>query len=336
MSQELNNFFRSDPFGFAKANVLWPGDPTGVPGLEPNVSTSYFKAHNNIGSGESLYNLVGAKRIWSGDLNRVGSKVVLSKTPGAVVAPRMAIYYLPWAENKFLRTTLRSTRNQALRGAKPAIAANAANNAAIPPQDTNDPDIFFTANVNGCMVVVEGTREEPTVYHCNAIAHAGSPLTSAVTNQDSATAQNQIGQKVNWMTTRMDTMSLASPKNPRGVAQTAAPRKATNQNDYMVLGFEGVVGAGQEEEWARIKSGIVRMTGLKRQSDTQVRIQESVGSVFGHRLNGLWTFYFQKLVCYQIWKKAGTFKTRWQPQQTDLWWVADCREFWPNGAGHAV
>ena len=334
MSQELNNFFRSDPFGFAKANVLWPGDSE-VIGLQADTSTSVFKAHNSIGSGESLFQLVGKYRIWSADLNRNGAKVELSKKGGKVDPPRMAIYYLPWAQNQCLRTTLRKTRDQAQRGTKEAIVPNPPNPQALPPQDTNDPDIFFTAAVNGCMVVVEGTRQEPVVYHCNALATGGSPMDAAQIDKDSALAQNRIAQKVNWMTTRMSAMSTASPKNPKGLVQTAAARKATIQTDYMILGGGGIVGAGAEEEWGRIRSGIARITGIQRQSDKRVRIQNSVGTVFGARKNGLWTFYYQKLVGYQIWKKKGVLG-KWQVDQGDLWYVADCREFWPNGGGHVV
>jgi len=335
MSQELNNFFRSDPFGFAKANVLWPGDSE-VIGLQPNTSTPVFKAHNSIGSGESLFQLYGKYRIWSADLERVGSKVVLSKRAGKVDPPRMAIYFLPWAQDQALRTTLRKTRDQAQRGTKTAIVQNPANPQALPPQDTNDPDIFFTAAVNGCMVVVEGTRQEPVVYHCNAMRTGGSPMDAALADKDAALAQNRIAQKVTWMTTRMGAMSTADPKNPKGLVQTPAPRKATIQTDYMILGGDGNVGAGAEEEWARIRSGIARITGIKRQSDKRIRIAKSLGTVFGHRNNGLWTFYYQKLVSYQIWRKKGTVFTKWEVDQNDLWYVADCREFWPNGAGHVV
>ncbi len=336
MSQDLNNLFRFDPFAFAKANVLWPGDAEGVGGLQPDTSTGYFKAHPSISTGESLFQLKGEKRIWSCDLNRTGSRVVLTKKPGKVDPPAMAIYYLPWAENQCLRTVLRKNRDQAQRGTKTAIQANPANNAASPAQDTNDPDIFFTAGVNGCMVVVEGTREEPVVYHCNAKATAGSPLKAAIDDQDSALAQNRIGQKVDWMSQRMDEMSTASPKNAKGLVQTAAARKGTIQSDYQLLAIDGKVGAGQQQQWRSIQSNIARTIGIQRQSDKQIRVGSSLGTIFGARKNGLWTFYFQKLVSYEIWRKKGTVFTKWVMDQNNLWYVADCREFWPNGAGHAV
>jgi hypothetical protein len=140
------------------------------------------------------------------------------------------------------------------------------------------------------------------------------------------------------MSTRMGNMSTANPKAAKGAVQTAAARKGTIQTDYMVLGGGGSVGAGEEAEWARIRSDIVRTIGIQKQSEKRVRIQNSVGTVFGVRNTaGLWTFYFQKLVCYEIWRDAGNiFKSKWQMDQNNLWYVADCREFWPDGGGHAV
>ncbi len=336
MSQDLNNLFRSDPFGFARANVLWPGDAEGVYGLQPNTSTNLFKAHGNIGTGESLFQLKGASRIWRCDLNRNGSRVMLTKGIGAVNAPSMAMYYLPWAKDQFLRTTLRKTRPQDQRNLKPVIAQNPPNPAAFPAQDTNDPDIFFTAGVNGCMVVVEGTREEPVVYHCNAISTAGSPMEAALTAGDAGLAQNRIDAKVNWMSTRMGQMSVADPKGAKGAVQTAAPRKGTIQTDYMILGGGGEVGAGEEDKWSSIRANIVKTIGIQKQTNKRVRLHNSVGTVFGQRSNGMWKFYFQKLVCYQIWRDVGKVFKKWQLDQGDLWYVADCREFWPDGAGHVI
>jgi hypothetical protein len=336
MSQDLNNLFRSDPFGFARANVLWPGDAEGVYGLQPNTSTNLFKAHGNIGTGESLFQLKGASRIWRCDLNRNGSRVMLTKGIGVVNAPSMAMYYLPWAKDQFLRTTLRKTRPQDQRNLKPVIAQNPPNPAAFPAQDTNDPDIFFTAGVNGCMVVVEGTREEPVVYHCNAISTAGSPMEAALTAGDAGLAQNRIDAKVNWMSTRMGQMSVADPKGAKGAVQTAAPRKGTIQTDYMILGGGGEVGAGEEDKWSSIRANIVKTIGIQKQTNKRVRLHNSVGTVFGQRSNGMWKFYFQKLVCYQIWRDVGKVFKNWQLDQGDLWYVADCREFWPDGAGHVI
>jgi len=161
-------------------------------------------------------------------------------------------------------------------------------------------------------------------------------MEAALTAGDAGLAQNRIAAKVNSMSTRMDQMSTADPKGAKGAVQTAALRKGTIQTDYMILGGGGEVGAGEEDQWSTIRSNIVRTIGIQRQSDKRVRLQNSVGTIFGHRSNGLWTFYLQKLVCYQIWRDVGKVFKNWQLDQGNLWYVADCREFWPNGAGHAI
>lgn len=186
------------------------------------------------------------------------------------------------------------------------------------------------------MVVVEGTREEPTVYHCNAISEAGSPLQAALEMDDDNLAQNRIGQKVNWMSTRMSAMSTADPKALKAVNQTAAQRKGTIQTDYMLLAQGGALSSGNQREWAIIRSNIARTIGIQKQTDKRIRIQKSLGTVFGARRNGMWTFYYQKLVCYEIWKDHGIIGKKWRMDQGNLWYVAECREFWPNGGGHAV
>jgi hypothetical protein len=221
-----------------------------------------------------------------------------------------------------------------LRGAKPAIAINPANPAAAPPQDPNDPDIFFTAAVNGCMVAVEGSREEPVVYHCNAIRTGPSPMDAALTDRNAGEAVNRIGQKVQTMSGRLQTMSAQDPKGTKGPVATPAGRTATTQTDYMILAH-GTLGAGEEGKWQVIRDGIARSIGKGDKLDQRIRVTKSVGTVFGNREHGQWTFYYQKLVCYEIWKQHGIIKREWRKDEGELWWVAECSEFWPHG-GHAL
>lgn len=55
------------------------------------------------------------------------------------------VYYLPWAKKSIYRLT-----------PKP------------PTGETVDGNLFFTANLDGCMVSIMGTPEAPTIYHANA------------------------------------------------------------------------------------------------------------------------------------------------------------------------
>ncbi len=78
-----------------------------------------------------------------GDLGRC---FVVLDNPTTNLVP---IFYLHWAMNSVCRITLKPSSGPA-------------------------PRLFFTANLNGCMVVVEGSRDCPTVYHANAAAAAPS------------------------------------------------------------------------------------------------------------------------------------------------------------------
>jgi hypothetical protein len=327
MTQILNNQFRADPFGFARANPLWPGDPNPMV-LTTGVSNPYVKAKAAIDTGETLFVLRGEKRIWSGDLNMSGNRAVLTKAAGAVNAPAMAIYYLPWSKDQVLRTTLRSVKAAALRAGKVAAAVNPPNAAANPPQNTNDPDVFFTANVNGCMVTVEGTREEPTVFHANAMSIGGSPVNFAVHQRDAAGARDAMVAKAAAMSRRTATMSLDAPKVPRAGAPVVAQEMKQAQYQYLVS--ENMAGAGQEAEIERVRAEIGRASGFRDKLDRRVRFESSVGTVFGVRDNaGLWTFYYQKLVNYKIYKPKGVWSPTWEEQPGSLWYVAECRQFWP-------
>ena len=58
------------------------------------------------------------------------------------------IWFLPWADLNIIRLT-------------------------IPVKGTSnpDPDIFFTAAINGCSVFVQGSARHPTVYHAGGVTN---------------------------------------------------------------------------------------------------------------------------------------------------------------------
>jgi len=179
VSQELNNLFRNDPFAFARANVLWPGDAEGVNGLQPNTSTNMFKANNNIATGESLFQLKGASRIWSCDLNRNGTRVMLTKGLGAVNAPAMAMYYLPWPG------TSSSERRYERRARKPSETRSQPS-LKIPPIQPPFP------------------RRTPTTQI------SSSPPASTV-----AWWWSKVRARSRWVITAMQSRSLDRPWRPR-------------------------------------------------------------------------------------------------------------------------
>jgi hypothetical protein len=66
----------------------------------------------------------------------------------ADIAGYEPIWFLPWADLNIIRLT-------------------------IPVKGTSnpDPDIFFTAAINGCSVFIQGTARHPTVYHAGGVTN---------------------------------------------------------------------------------------------------------------------------------------------------------------------
>jgi hypothetical protein len=148
-------------------------------------------------------------------------------------APR--VYYLPWAKKSIYRVT-----------PKPATS------------ETLDGNLFFTANLDGCMVSIMGTREEPTIYHSNAAGLDYDPnLTGLLENL----------AKINEMR--------------KGVATFASmPKKGKLQNE--------TTQNPKHFDFLAYDQGSVQF------SVGETLIQNlSYGAVFGVRKQGVWTFYKQ-------------------------------------------
>lgn len=74
-----------------------------------------------------------------------GADCLFLQVSNAPKANWIPMYYLPWAPGKILHMTI-------------PVRSNAANAG---PQ----PDVFFTAAINGCSVFIQGTAKNPTIFH---------------------------------------------------------------------------------------------------------------------------------------------------------------------------
>jgi hypothetical protein len=354
MSQDLNNEFRKDPFAFAQKYALMPG---GAEGLlietlpQAGQSTGRYSAKSTAVDGYYLYKVRGEARILGGDLSLKNENdpyckvVIVDKKVPPLEAPCFPMYYLHWGKDSIIRTTCRPTKPQLQRGLKTPISAiEAAHNAAAnPPYIAEDPDIFVTANVNGCMVVVEGSRQEPTVYHCNAISTAykgeQSPLIAATKTRDADLARGVMQAKVDAMATRYKQMIAADPKGLRAPTNLPEQTKAITQKDYMLLAQSNIIGAGSEQDAGNIRTQIAAQVNQAGNLDQKIRIIRSMGTVFGCKKTGLWTFYYQRLINYELWHDVAPWYWRssdWKKLSRDHWHIAECKEFWPHGEGVAI
>jgi hypothetical protein len=177
------------------------------------------------------------------------------------------IYYLPWASNKVLRLSIPP------KGTAPA---------GVP-----DPDIFFTAGINGCSVFIEGTQQHPTIYHAGTEDKLGGI--------NSGKFWRNLYRE--WSAT-----AAAEPKGGKTFGEVKKSQYIKGQGKETDARFQDTTRTGVDyEAWIR-----------NAQTDIDVTLVQPWGSVFGLRdALGAWTFYLQKnaVVKYYSFKKSGVFGT---------------------------
>lgn len=204
------------------------------------------------------------------------------------------IYFLPWSRTSIHRIRPKAESTPGLNG-----------------------NLLFTPNLDGCMVTVEGTPENPTVYHANA---ADAPLTPDEQDllDEAAGASNEgfIENvfKIDKMKTGLAAFSAIPPKNPPPVLNP--PNKAS----FDLLEYD----RGSTTEFTP--------NAFKLRDMTQ---RLHYGTVFGVRKNGAWVFYKQS---YRIVRKKwyeedrgflGLGKPKPVERETCKYKVASIRKLWP-------
>jgi len=204
------------------------------------------------------------------------------------------IYFLPWA-----KTSIHRVRPKA--GNTPGLNGN----------------LFFTPNLDGCMVTVEGTPENPTVYHANA---ADAPLTpdeqqvleTAMGTSNEGLIENLI--KIKKMKTGLAAFSAIPPKNPPPMLNLL------DKAHFDLLEYD----LGSTTKFTP--------NAFKLQDMTQ---SLHYGTVFGVRKNGAWTFYKQsyRIVRRKWYAQDRGFLGLGKPQLVEReackYNVASIRQFWP-------
>jgi hypothetical protein len=214
------------------------------------------------------------------------------------------VYYLPWEENRVVRTKLKRSRRVELTG---------------------EPQVFFTANLNGCLVSVEGPAEEPTVYHSNVIDYKGSPGGDPTVPEDKA--NRRIGKKVGAMLSGYHGMSAQHDNRKK----THIEPGHISQYRYQVL----LGRPSAEVDKDRARRLLEEQDGqlAKTLVGTVVTTPETRGAVFGVRQGGKWAFYYQRqlLVAYN---RVDGLRSDGTPLLTRLyedWSTLRCEKFWPGG-----
>jgi len=167
------------------------------------------------------------------------------------------VYFLPWAHASIYR-----------------VRPNVSNTAG--PAD----NLFFTPNLDGCVVVIDGSREAPTIYHCNAskVPFTGDEqLAMDAQPNDSQRELMETNLKVGKMLTDKARFAAILPKHAPPISAHPVPlQRVFDPHEYDPGSRHAI--AGNEYGGIDIDQEVYN------------------GTVFGVRKNGLWTFYKQSFL----------------------------------------
>lgn len=315
MSKELNEAFVKDPVKFA----------SGLPVLPPGGQAGGGKTKTYLDMPESFKGVPGAVRIIAANLEKRGCyadvQLTYDKVDEKIAQGWMAIYWLPWIANNCIRTTLRprseTDRDEKIKTGNRAVTKLSQTNGY--QKDPNDPDIFFTAAVDGCMVIVDGSPSQPTVYHAN---RKDLDTDTELGAKDDARIPQMIKDmgKFNAQRTKLPRGNsvLASAKPLGATAEMYMPHAQKSKvPDYDVL---------NDQEWKSFN--------------------KQLGSIFGFRQDAQWQFWYERLLRFDYKIKAfdeeedeetGTINKRsyWDFQGPG-YHLCELKQFWPDGNGHVV
>lgn len=317
---DLNQQFLADPQKFAKQWALYPAtDPGG--GYAPNGA--HQKPLPLGGTWNPLVQMQGSNKVAYCEIRKPAGAMVIGDfmddygtdlnlflmqiTNLPVSATSFPVYFLPWAQDYTTRIKLKpSPHHPLLDGAGQII----------------DPNVFVTPAVQGCSVFIDGTEEEPVVYHINASTTGGAVFLAGT----DALANQSAQAKFRDMQQRHQTARRRYPKDG-GARGRHAPKRYSaeaHMTDYM---GDFITPSGRTELAARHSSSIWNLWGLLGGGNTQT-IQ--AGSIFGIRRHRKWKFYRQSRtrVTYEN-TVPGDAPFTFEKELESKWVATQCVQFWP-------
>lgn len=194
---------------------------------------------------------------------------------GAAASDHIACWFLPWASNHLTRIQL-----------PPKIPARAGKKAPL------DPDLFFTAAISGCSVMVAGDPKTPIVTH--------GGTTAARSNLADPNAFLAGNSRLHWQKLFADDLAKRN---------IVAPIHGVHKGDYINTALSGTTPEAANYE-----------KFLKDSNSTSMRVEQVMpqGCVFGVRDGqGSWSFYLQKTVTFTFTrlrkKRKGLFGSKYVP-----------------------
>lgn len=230
--------------------------------------------------------------------DRIHFDASYNPVPGSV-----PVYFLPWdSDGAAVRLTI------------PAFGVN-----------NPDPDIFFTAAINGCSIFFQGTRQNPTIYHCGGGTGYGKAQITEAEEFWQEVVADFVGQD-----------ATAGRANLGAVAG-----RSVGKSEYVATpGYKSKPDIGTIQSFTT-KRALKYQNQLKRKHGlSKITIEEVSpwACVLGRRdNNGDWTFYLQEnatVIYHQVDRSLPNLfkgvKTQAQYVARPLKW----KEIFPNGPGH--
>lgn len=176
----------------------------------------------------------------------------------------------------------------------------------IPPAQAGDPDVFFTAAINGCSVFFQGAPNNPTIYHAGGSTNRNDPNAAAKYWRDTVRSQKKDANapllgEVN-KTHYIQTPGVTIPPPYPGAATSTTTATAKAYKDWLENKLSKSITLKDVMPW---------------------------GCVMGIRAGGNWTFYLQENATV-IWRKVskdGTINDRYFGRPMAV------REIFPGGGG---
>lgn len=222
-------------------------------------------------------------------------------------ADAVPCYYLPWKLNQLMRMKLKPSPKHPARG---------------PGQQILQPELFVTAALQGCSVMVSGTADQPVVAHANAQRILG-PGGEAFGGLGGAHAL-AVQAKEQHMKDLHTRTRIGSPKegpkiggayqDPIAQGYTVGGAHAREYMSAVDPTFESRV---KKLYWSRFRP----KAKPYRDGKPQISV-EQYGTVFGVRNAGDWKFYRQS-------RTRVTYKSQATDEFVSEWVDPVCTRFWP-------
>jgi len=222
------------------------------------------------------------------------------------------IYFLPWdIDGASVRMTI------------PGVGVN-----------NPDPNIFFTAAINGCSIFFQGTSQAPTIYHCGAstTGYAKAEFTETVEFWEEVIAEF-MADDVTQGRPNLGALSGGSVNKTHYVASPGVKSKpdVTNIHTGTVMQSFTTKRAKSYQNALKAKHGMGKLT---------IEEISPWACVLGRRdAHGNWTFYLQENATVIYHQVTRSLPNLFQGQKSATQAVArplKFKEIFPVGPGHVT